>query len=226
MAQKFPNVIQPDHIMIRHYLTLLRPDDSSHNQYRQALNHVCTFLTYEAFKTMEPPRDEVDLEVSGVPAPNQAFIVSQDIVIIAMMRGGMAPAAHLSTLFPRASVAQMDVKSRKKKGATKLVYERVPKTFDGKKCLIIAPRIETGAACKTVLKHLRKHMGADRMRDIIIVNVVCAPEGAEALLQSFPEISIVTASIEHGLSSAREVIPGIGRTGERVYQTVNPEDYA
>ncbi len=219
---KFGNLIETDHVLIRHFLTILRRDSCKHNQFRLCLNQIYLFLTYEALRHFEINTASVDLITPArVEVTNQQFIRTGDIAIIAVVRGGMAPAATLNGIFPKAQLAHVATKGGKNGGKAEVVYDRMPEKLDDRKCLVIAPRIETGSSVLAVLEYIKKLRGDRSMSEVIVINIVCAPEGVKKLLQNFPTVKIVTASLEFGLNEDREVIPGIGRTGERVYETVD-----
>lgn len=57
------------------------------------------------------------------------------------------------------------------------------------------------------------------MARVVFVNVVCAPEGINALLKEFPEIKIVTAALDEGLNADKYIVPGLGDFGDRYYGT-------
>mmetsp|Transcript_29387 Transcript_29387/g.57353 ORF Transcript_29387/g.57353 Transcript_29387/m.57353 type:complete len:231 (-) Transcript_29387:3150-3842(-) len=224
MSEAHANLIEVKHIMVQHLLTILSRDKCKHNQYRLCLNQIYWFLAYEALRHFEVPTAKVDfMTPASAEVRNQDFILSGDIVIVAMMRGGMAPAASLNSLFPKSPVAHIGTEGGKDGGKAKVTFKRIPRKMHDKRCLLIAPRIETGASVEAALRYIKKMRKNRSMSEIVAINVVCAPEGAAHLLQVFPDVKIVTASLERGLNDAGEVLPGIGHTGERIYETVNPE---
>jgi len=224
MSEAPVNVVEVKHILVQHLLTILSRDKCKHNQYRICLNQIYWFLAYEALRHFEVPTAKVDfMTPANAEVRDQDFILSGDIAIVAMMRGGMAPAASLNRVFPKAPVAHISTEGGKDGKKAKVVFKRMPRKMHEKKCLLIAPRIETGASVEAALRYIKKLRKNRSMSEIVAINVVCAPGGAARLLKVFPDVKIVTASLERGLNEAGEVLPGIGHTGERIYETVDPE---
>jgi len=218
MTKKYPNVTVSKHQLVLHFLTLMRDKDCSQSQYRQCLNHIYMCLTIEALRDFKLPRSKLDLVTSfGETAKDQSFIHTDEILIAAIMRGGMAPADMLASIFPLAPVAHFGIEGGKNKGPIRIGYERIPEPLNQSKCIVVEPRIETGGTLVNVIGRMAQVSGAPIGKDMIILNVVCAPQGAEMLLQTYPDVRIVTAAIDDDLNGENRVIPGIGHTGERMY---------
>ena len=49
---------------------------------------------------------------------------------------------------------------------------------------------------------------------------MAAPEGIENIQREFPEIEIITATIDKGLNEKGYIIPGLGDAGDRIFNTV------
>lgn len=50
---------------------------------------------------------------------------------------------------------------------------------------------------------------------ILFLNLVCSPEGIQAMGTAYPEVKIVTAWIDDGLDERGYIIPGLGDFGDR-----------
>ena len=55
--------------------------------------------------------------------------------------------------------------------------------------------------------------------NIIFLNLVCCPEGVEALASQYPNIKIVSASLDSHLNEKKYIIPGLGDFGDRYFGT-------
>ncbi|KAI0244734.1 hypothetical protein L0F63_003755, partial [Massospora cicadina] len=81
------------------------------------------------------------------------------------------------------------------------------------------PMLATGSsAIKAIEVLLNRGVPQER---IIFLNLVCCPEGIEAILSKFPELKIVTASVDSGLDSNKYIVPGLGDFGCRYFGTDN-----
>ena len=57
------------------------------------------------------------------------------------------------------------------------------------------------------------------LENLTFVSIVSAPEGLMALTSEFPELRIVTATIDEGLNARGYILPGLGDAGDRLFNT-------
>lgn len=211
------NIFVSDNPFVKHFLGLLRRKNCEHNQYRKCLSQLYVFLVYEAMHLIEPDTFEVDIETTdGGLAEKQQFMVSDNIMIVAMMRGGLGAAVAIQDLLPRASVAHVDIRSGKGERSSVIEYERFPAGFAGGKVIVVSPRIETGSSIVSIVDTLLGRYEVSS-GDIVVLNAVCSPQGAFEILEKYPDLRIVSAALEDGLSEGGRVLPGIGNTGKKLY---------
>ncbi len=211
------NLYQANHPLISNYLTLLRSKECIHNQYRRCIRHLAVLLAYEALRIMHPPMTGIRIETPfGEVIDDQEMMMSEKMAIVAVLRGGMVPAAAILVILPRAPIVHIAT-SKSDNDVTKTTYERIPDDLDDKSCLIVQPRIETGDTTITILERIHEIRGS--LDNTIVTNMVCAPEGITNVFSKYPNVPIVTASLEEGLNENLEVVPGIGRVGDRLYET-------
>ncbi len=82
-------------------------------------------------------------------------------------------------------------------------------------CLVLDPMLATGGSAVGAIDHLKRR-GA---RKFCFVCLVAAPEGIQMLLNSHPEVSIFTASIDRELDENAYIRPGLGDAGDRIFGT-------
>ena len=56
-------------------------------------------------------------------------------------------------------------------------------------------------------------------KNIMFLNLICAPEGIEALTSEYPDVQVVTGAIDQCLNEDRFIVPGLGDYGDRYYGT-------
>ena len=56
-------------------------------------------------------------------------------------------------------------------------------------------------------------------KNIMFLNLICAPEGIDALTSEYPELMVVTGAIDQYLNEDRFIVPGLGDYGDRYYGT-------
>ena len=74
-----------------------------------------------------------------------------------------------------------------------------------------------GSACKAIESLVAVGVPPG---SIVFSNVVCCPEGLKFLAEKYPEVKIVTASIDEGLNEEKYIVPGLGDYGDRFFNTV------
>lgn len=87
------------------------------------------------------------------------------------------------------------------------------KMFPGVRVLVVDPMNATGGSNKTIILKLLK--AGVYENEIILGNVVTAPEGVHALLNEFPQIRIVTAALDSCLNKIGFIVPGLGDAGDK-----------
>ncbi len=53
----------------------------------------------------------------------------------------------------------------------------------------------------------------------MFLNLICCPEGLNALYENYPNIKVVTGAVDEYLNEKKYVVPGLGDYGDRYYQT-------
>ena len=56
-------------------------------------------------------------------------------------------------------------------------------------------------------------------KNIFYAAIVCAPEGITALEKNFPDITIICAQHDKGLTQDKFIFPGLGDFGDRYFGT-------
>ena len=68
----------------------------------------------------------------------------------------------------------------------------------------------------TVGRNLLKKRGC---KQILSLNLVCAPEGIRKVEEAHPDVDIYTASVDSHLNEHGYIIPGLGDAGDRIFGT-------
>jgi uracil phosphoribosyltransferase len=84
----------------------------------------------------------------------------------------------------------------------------------GRPLIMADPMLATGAS---IIRALTSILEYDTPTQLHIVSVVAAPEGIEALLQSFPEAHMWVGAIDTGLDERKYIVPGLGDAGDLCY---------
>jgi uracil phosphoribosyltransferase len=193
-------------------LTVLRDERTPRVAFRAALHDLATMLIYEA--TRELPTSTV--RVRTPLAETAGTRLAAEPVVVPVLRAGlgMLPAAH--ALVPDTVSAFIGL-SRDEETFQPTVYlESVPADLSGRPVLLLDPMLATGGSALHALRLLAGR-GA---RGVVVVSVVAAPEGIDALTASGLDIRVVTATIDEGLNDTAYIVPGLGDAGDRLFGAV------
>jgi len=94
-------------------------------------------------------------------------------------------------------------------------YTRFP-DLKGARVLILEPMLATGGSLSWAVDKVKEN-GAN---DITAVCVVTAPSGVERMETDHPDVRVVAASLDRGLSDAFYIQPGLGDMGDRLFGTL------
>jgi len=121
------------------------------------------------------------------------------------------------------------VKRDEKTLEVKTYYERIPSGLDREgapdnrniQVVIADPMLATGNTIASVIEHL-KEFGVFG-ENIIILSLVAAPEGVDHILNRFPEVRILVASLDEKLNKDGYILPGLGDFGDKFFEGIGKE---
>lgn len=97
----------------------------------------------------------------------------------------------------------------------KLFYSKLPDDIADRYVMLLDPMLATGgSAMKAVEVLLENGVKQDR---ILFLNLLASPEGIQTFYEKYPEIKIITGSIDQGLDEKKYIVPGLGDFGDRYY---------
>jgi len=64
---------------------------------------------------------------------------------------------------------------------------------------------------------IRAHI--QKVKDIVFMCLMAAPEGVERLRKAHPDVPIFTAALDRQLNDKGYILPGLGDAGDRIYGT-------
>lgn len=97
------------------------------------------------------------------------------------------------------------------------IWRKYPEDIAERYVLLMDPMLATGGSACCAIEDLMS-VGVPENR-IIFANLIAAPEGIKAVIQKYPEVQIITTSIDDGLNTDAYILPGIGDFGDRYFGT-------
>jgi len=199
------------HPVVHDCLVQLRDATTPHEQFRTLTERITMVLGAEALADL--PQREVDVITPLGPAKGHRIGV--DVVIVPVMRAGLAMLPGLLQLVPLARVGFIGLKRDEETAVASQYFERLPERLDNSFVLLVDPMLATGGSAVAALD-LLKRAGARRLA---LVCIVAAPEGVALLERTHPDVPIFSPVVDRELNDRKFIVPGLGDFGDRLYGT-------
>ena len=206
------NVIELNHPLIQHKLSILRDKDTDTKSFRENLNEIAKLMTYEATKNLK-------LNAVTVTTPlgeAEGFqLMDKAIGIIPIMRAGMGMLDGILSLIPTAKVGHIGVYRDEETHKPIDYYCKLPVDISERKVLLLDPMLATGRSVVYAIDYLKKQ----GVKDIVYMGIIAAPEGIAHLQTSHPDVDIYITKIDKKLDENSFIYPGLGDCGDRIFGT-------
>lgn len=199
------NVIS--HPIISHNLTIMRNTNTSTDAFRAASKNIARFLAIEATKDLKLKTLNIETPLEETPCEH----IDEKIVLLPVLRAGLALLEGFREIIPDTSTAFIGMARNEITFEAEETYNSIKILRKDTKIFILEVMIATGGSvCNSIDKLL-----LDGYSNISVISVLAAPEGLENIISKYPEISIVTCSIERELNQRKYILPGLGDAGDR-----------
>ncbi|MBD2103202.1 uracil phosphoribosyltransferase [Leptolyngbya sp. FACHB-261] len=206
-----------EHPLIKHWLAVVRDQDTPSSIFRSGMTELGRWLTYEAIRDWLPTREgTVQTPLAETPA---TFIDAEiPIAIVPILRAGLALLDGCQPLLPLASIYHLGFARDEETLEPHCYLNKLPEQLDPRtRILIPEPMLATGGTIVATMAELtRRGINPDFTR---IIAVVCAPQALQKLSNLYPGLSIYTAMIDEGLNEHGFIVPGLGDAGDRTFGT-------
>ena len=200
-----------NHPILQHNLTKLRNKDTSPVDFRRVMDQLSALLAYEITRDIGVSNESVQTPLEKTESP----VVSDDIVIVSIMRAGNGMLEGLLRMLPFSRVGHIGIYRDKFIGNTVEYYFRLPDEVKGRKILLADPLIATGDTAVASIDRLKEY-GVGSIR---FVSLLASPQGLAHLYEHHPDVEVYTLSVERELTPDGYILPGLGDAGDRLYGT-------
>ncbi len=194
------------------FLTILRDKNTKTAEFRRASDLIAQHLANITLEHIAETQITVETPVgtsAGVTAP-------QNIVLIPILRSGLALLPAFLKVMPRASVGMLGLERDEKTAIARTYYAKLPPILSAQ-AIILDPMLATGGSAKIAVKHLMD-VGYTK-ENIYFTGVVAAKEGYIILAELIPPQNILIAAIDSELNGKKYIVPGLGDYGDRYFGT-------
>ncbi|KAI9079624.1 hypothetical protein K1719_038451 [Acacia pycnantha] len=210
-------VYVPPHPLIKHWVSVLRNEQTPCPIFRSAMAELGRLLMYEA------SRDCLPIVTGEIQSPMGVASVEfidprEPVAVVPILRAGLALAEHASSILPATKTYHLGI-SRDEETLQPTIYlNKLPDKFpEGSKVFVVDPMLATGGTIVAALK-LLKDRGVDN-KQIKVISAVSSPPALQKLSEQFPGLHVYSGTIDPTVNDKGFIIPGLGDAGDRSYGT-------
>ncbi|KAM7464028.1 hypothetical protein LguiA_032149 [Lonicera macranthoides] len=210
-------VFVPPHPLIKHWVSVLRNEQTPSPVFRNAMAELGRLLLYEASRDWLPTISGEIQSPMGV-ASVEFIDPREPVAIVPILRAGLALAENASSVLPATKTYHLGV-SRNEETLQPTVYlNKLPDKFpEGSRVFVVDPMLATGGTIVAALE-LIKARGVDNQQ-IKVVAAVAAPPALQKLSENFPGLHVYAGIIDPTVNDKGFIIPGLGDAGDRSFGT-------
>ncbi|KAI3893734.1 hypothetical protein MKX03_030496 [Papaver bracteatum] len=210
-------VFVPPHSLIKHWVSVLRNEQTPPPVFKNAMAELGRLLIYEASRDWLPT---VTGEIqSPLGVASVEFIDPREpVTIVPILRAGLALVEHASSILPSTKTYHLGI-SRNEETLLPTVYlNKLPEKLpEGSRVLVVDPMLATGGTIVAALEMLRDR-GVD-FKQIKVISALAAPPALQKLSENFPGLHVYTGTIDPTVNEKGFIIPGFGDAGDRSFGT-------
>lgn len=215
----YPNVFLVNHPLCCHNLSIIRNKDTNAEVFRNAIRRITYLLFYKATEDLELENTKVEtpLEICD----SKILSTKKEIIIAPILRAGLIFSDIANEILPFATVRHIGMYRDEDTLTPIWYYNKIPIEFDNpenKIILILDPMLATGNSAIDAIKLFANKKVPQK--NIRFISLISAPEGLEKVQSLYPDVKIITASIDNCLNDSGYICPGLGDAGDRIFNTV------
>ena len=199
------------HALANHHLKTLRDKSTRCEEFRRATDAITRLLVIEA--TRELYCEDVVVETPITTTTCQ--VADTRVLVVPILRAGLGMLDSTLRELPDAVVGYVGLERDHETARASSYYEKLPETADIRMAIVLDPMLATGGSAD----HALNIIGASGIKRIVLLNVVCAPEGVAKIVKNQPIVEIFTAALDARLDKNSYIVPGLGDYGDRLYGT-------
>jgi len=205
------NITLVSHPLIDHSLTILRDKTTGTEEFRRHANIVSKILLVEATRRLTLKKKQIETPLARMTGKK----LVDDIVVVPVLRAGLAMLFALQDFLPSVSVGFIGLERDEKTAQAREYYQKLPRIFATHHIFVLDPMLATGGSFDDTIQALKKK-GAKR---ISLVCIVSAPEGIARIQKNHPDVEIFTGATDEKLNERKYIVPGLGDFGDRYFGT-------
>ena len=201
-----------DHPLIQHKLAILRSKDTPVKEFRELIGEIAGLMCYEA--TRKLPLKEVEVE-TPVATAKCHMLSGKKLAIVPVLRAGLGMVDQMVALIPSAKIGHIGLYRDPETHKPVEYYCKLPEDIANRQVFVVDPMLATGGSAAEAIGEMKKH----GCKNIIMMNIIGAPEGVKAVQEAHPDVEIYLAALDEKLNEHAYIVPGLGDAGDRIFGT-------
>ena len=201
-----------DHPLIQHKLAILRSKDTSVKEFRELVGEIAGLMCYEATRNL--PLKEVKVE-TPITTATCRMLAGKKMAIVPILRAGLGMVDSMVSLIPSAKIGHIGLYRDPQTHKPVEYYCKLPDDIGNRQVFVVDPMLATGGSAIAAIDFLKQH-GCE---NIIMMNIIGAPEGVEAVTKAHPDVDVYLAALDERLNENAYIVPGLGDAGDRIFGT-------
>ena len=201
-----------DHPLIQHKLAILRSKDTSVKEFRELVGEIAGLMCYEATRNL--PVKEVKVE-TPITTATCRMLAGKKMAIVPILRAGLGMVDSMVSLIPSAKIGHIGLYRDPQTHKPVEYYCKLPDDIGNRQVFVVDPMLATGGSAIAAIDFLKQH----GCKNIIMMNIIGAPEGVEAVTKAHPDVDVYLAALDERLNENAYIVPGLGDAGDRIFGT-------
>ena len=192
-----------DHPLIQHKLAILRSKDTSVKEFRELVGEIAGLMCYEATRNL--PLKEVKVE-TPITTATCRMLAGKKMAIVPILRAGLGMVDSMVSLIPSAKIGHIGLYRDPQTHKPVEYYCKLPDDIGNRQVFVVDPMLATGGSAIAAIDFLKQH----GCKNIIMMNIIGAPEGVEAVTKAHPDVDVYLAALDERLNENAYIVPGLG----------------
>lgn len=201
-----------NHPLIQHKLSILRSKNTSVKEFRELVSEISALMCYEATRNLPMEAAEVETPIGMAKVQ---VLAGKKLAIVPVLRAGLGMVDAMIDLIPSAKIGHIGLFRDPETHEPVKYYCKMPNDIAERQVFIVDPMLATGGSAVAAIDFLKKH----GCRNIIMMNIIGAPEGVKAVQEAHPDVEIYLAALDEKLNEHAYIVPGLGDAGDRIFGT-------
>ncbi|KAJ3575170.1 hypothetical protein NP233_g1296 [Leucocoprinus birnbaumii] len=183
-------------------------------QKKQGIERISFILGYEASKDLQTETFQGQTPVSTF----QGERIKAKVALTPILRAGLGMTDALLSLYPDAPVYHLGLFREKVTLQPVEYYSKLPPSPPCDQVFLLDPLIATGGTAIAALTMITEWgISVNRIK---LLSVLASQEGLDHIKAQYPELEIWVAGIDPVLTGEGIISPGLGDTGDRLFNTI------